>query len=65
MTAAIMVRPDLCAFEPLHLEVTTTEGDTAGQTVLVANEEPNAYVCLEPDVDLIKQSLKDDFSTSR
>ena len=65
MTAAIMVRPDLCAFEPLHLEVTTTEGDTSGQTVLVANEEANAYVCLEPEVDLIKQSLKDDFSTGR
>jgi purine nucleosidase/pyrimidine-specific ribonucleoside hydrolase len=65
MTAAIMVRPDLCAFEPLHLEVTTTEGDTAGQTVLVADEDPNAYVCLEPDVDLIKQSMNEDFSTSR
>jgi len=64
MTAAIMVRPDLCSFEPLHLEVTSTEGDTAGQTVLVANEEPNAYVCLEPDVVLIRQTLKDDFSTS-
>ena len=63
MTAAIMVTPDLCAFEPLHLEVTTIEGATAGQTVLVANAEPNAYVCLEPDVDLIKQSLKDVFST--
>ena len=65
MTAAIMVRPDLCAFEPLHLEVTTTEGDSSGQTVLVANEEPNAHVCLEPDVDLIRQSLRDDFSTGR
>jgi len=63
MTAAIMVRPELCAFEPLHLEVTTTGGDTSGQTVLVPNEEPNAYVCLEPEVDLIKQSLKDVFST--
>ena len=65
MTAAIMVRPDLCAFEPLHLEVTTTEGDTAGQTVLVADEDPNAYVCLEPEVDLIKQTLKEVFSASR
>jgi purine nucleosidase/pyrimidine-specific ribonucleoside hydrolase len=65
MTAAIMARPDLCAFEPLHLEVTTTEGDTAGQTVPVADEEPNAYVCLEPDVELIKQTMKDVFSASR
>ena len=64
MTAAIMVRPDLCSFEPLHLEVTTTAGDSAGQTVLLADEEPNAYVCLRPEVDLIKQSLKDDFSAS-
>ena len=65
MTAAIMVRPDLCAFEPLHLEVTTTEGDTAGQTVLVGNEEPNAYVCLDPEVDLIQRTLQEGFSTSR
>jgi len=65
MTAAIMVRPDLCDFEPLHLEVTTTEGDTAGQTVFVGNEDSNAYVCLQPEVDLIKRTLRDDFSTSR
>jgi purine nucleosidase/pyrimidine-specific ribonucleoside hydrolase len=65
MTAAIMVRPDLCAFELLHLEVTTTEGDTAGQTVFVGNEDSNAYVCLEPEVDLIQRTLRDDFSNSR
>ena len=65
MTAAIMVRPALCGFEPLHLEVITTEGVTAGQTVLVGNEEPNAYVCLDPEVDLIRRTLRDDFSTSR
>lgn len=65
MTAAIMVRPDLCAFQALHLEVTTDEGNASGQTVLVPDEEPNIYACLNPDVDLIKQTLNDVLSTSR
>lgn len=65
MTAAIMVKPDLCVFQPLHLEVITDEGMTSGQTVIVPNEEPNIYACLGPDVNGIKQTLIDVFSSSR
>jgi len=65
MTAAIMVKPDLCGFQPLHLEVHTDEGPTSGQTVLVSDEEPNVDVCLQPDVTAIKQTLIDVFSSSR
>ncbi len=65
MTAAIMVKPDLCGFQPLHLEIITEEGTTIGQTVVVPDEEPNTYVCLDPNVDLIKQTLIDAFSSSR
>jgi len=65
MTAAIMVKPDLCAFQPLHLKVDTREGVTSGQTVIVPDEQPNIHVCLQPDVNLIKQTLIDIFSNSR
>ncbi|OGO18513.1 MAG: hypothetical protein A2Z14_19950 [Chloroflexi bacterium RBG_16_48_8] len=65
MTAAIMVKPDLCSFQLLHLEVITDEGVTSGQTVLDSNKEPNVHVCLEPDVALIKQTLIDVFSSSQ
>jgi len=65
MTAVIMVKPDLCVFQPLHLKVITDEGFTSGWTVIVPNEEPNVHVCLQPDVQLIKQTLIDVFSSSR
>jgi len=55
--AVIMVQPELCAFEPIHLEVSTDDGDTLGQTVVVPDSEPNILVCLEPDVTNIKQVL--------
>jgi purine nucleosidase/pyrimidine-specific ribonucleoside hydrolase len=64
MTAAIMVKPGLCVFQPLHLKVITDDGVTSGQTVIVPNEEPNIHVCLEPDGILIKQTLIDIFSNS-
>jgi len=62
MTAAIMVKPDLCSFESLHLEVMTDEGQHSGQTVTVPGGSPNVNVCLEPDITLIKQTLIDVFS---
>ncbi len=64
MTAAIMVKPELCGFDPLRLEVITGEGPTSGQTVPVATGEPNAQVCLRPDASQIKQTLIDVFSSS-
>ncbi len=64
MTAAIMVKPDLCAFQPLHLKVITTDGVTSGQTVIVPGEPPNTYTCLNPDVIHIKQTLIDVFSSN-
>lgn len=60
--AVIMVRPDLCAFEFLHLDVITEDGDTIGQTLVDPDSEPNIYVCLEPDIALVKQHLDETFS---
>ncbi len=57
MTAAIMVNPDLCEFQPLHLQVVTEEGDTNGQTAVVDGEQPNIQVCLRPDVKQIRQTF--------
>ena len=62
MTAAIMVDPGLCAFQPLHLRVITDDGVTSGQTVVVAGQAPNAQVCLEPDADRIRETLSEVFS---
>ncbi len=64
MTAAIMLNPDLCVFKSLHLEVTTQQGNTSGQTVVSPDKEANASVCLEPDADKIRQNLIDVFANS-
>ena len=65
MTAAIMTNPELCRFQALHLEVVTADGNTAGQTVLSSDKEPNVNVCLEPDEGSIKQTLIEVFSSSK
>ena len=62
MTAAILVDPDLCGFQSLPLQVITQEGNTSGQTAVVPGGQPNISVCLEPNVDLIVQTLADVFS---
>jgi inosine-uridine nucleoside N-ribohydrolase len=65
MTAEIMVKPDLCGFQPLHLDVITEAGNTSGQTVVLPAGKPNTKVCLKPDAALIKQTLVEVFSSSR
>jgi inosine-uridine nucleoside N-ribohydrolase len=65
VTAAIMVHPELCAFQPLYLEVVTGDGSSSGQTAIVLDEEPNVQACLEPDGDRIKQTLNAVFSRSQ
>lgn len=62
--AVIMVQPDLCEFQPLHLDVITEDGNTLGQTVVVPNSEPNMQVCLAPDVAQVKLNLDEIFSSS-
>ena len=62
MTAAIMLKPDLCFFQPLHLQVITQEGNTSGQTAVIPGGEANSSSCLEPDADMIRQTLIDVFS---
>jgi len=62
MTAAIMVHPELCDLVPLHLQVITDPGDTYGQTLVLADGQPNVQVCLEPDVSGIKQTLAEEFA---
>ncbi|MGA9398346.1 MAG: nucleoside hydrolase [Anaerolineaceae bacterium] len=65
LTAAVlMVKPELCIFQSLHLDVITDDGNTSGQTVVVPNTEPNIHVCLEPSVNLIRQELNDRFSNT-
>lgn len=60
--AVIMVQSESCNFQPLHLDVITDNGPTLGQTIVVPNTEPNIYVCLEPNVDQVKQNLNETFS---
>ena len=62
--AVIMVKPEVCVFQPLHLDVITDEGITSGQTVVVPNSDPNVQVCLNPNATLIMQALNDSFSGS-
>lgn len=63
LTAAVlMVQSESCNFQPLHLDVITDDGPTLGQTIVVPNTEPNIYVCLEPNVDQVKQNLYETFS---
>jgi inosine-uridine nucleoside N-ribohydrolase len=64
MTAEIMVHPELCKMTPLHLQVVTQEGNTYGQTAVLAGGSPNVQVCLAPNVDKIKQTLADVFAAS-
>jgi len=63
--AVIMVKPEVCVFQPLHLDVITDEGITSGQTVVVTNSDPNVQVCLNPNAVLIMQALNDSFSSTK
>jgi len=60
--AVIMVQPDLCAFQQLHLDVITIAGPALGQTIVVSDTEPNIHVCLEPNATQIKKNLDETFS---
>ena len=63
LTAAVlMVQPEFCTFQPLHLDVVTENGPMLGQTLVVPNTEPNIYVCLDPNVDQVRQNLNETFS---
>jgi len=63
--AVIMVEPEACEFQPLHLDIITNEGFNLGQTVVDPGSEPNIKVCLDPDAELIMQVLHDSFSSPR
>ena len=63
LTAAVLlVQPETCTFQPIHLYVITSDGPTLGQTMVIPNAEPNIHVCLEPNVDQVKQNLYETFS---
>jgi len=63
LTASVlMVQPELCDFQPVHLDVITDQGDTLGQTAVVPDAEPNVHACLEPNADGIRQNLNETFS---
>jgi inosine-uridine nucleoside N-ribohydrolase len=63
LTAAVLLnQSELCNFQPLHLDIITDNGPKLGQTTVVPNTEPNIYVCLEPNVDQVKQNLYETFS---
>ena len=61
MTSVIMLDPQLCNFQPLHLKVVTDEGSHSGQLV-VTDGQPNVQVCLKPDADGIRRKLIEVFS---
>jgi purine nucleosidase/pyrimidine-specific ribonucleoside hydrolase len=63
MTAVVMLKPELCTFQPLHLEVITAEGNKSGQ-MIVTDGTPNVQVCLQPDADGIRRTLIEIFSAS-
>jgi inosine-uridine nucleoside N-ribohydrolase len=65
MASGIMLYPDLCDFQPLHLEVVTGEGDHSGQTAVVSTGKPNMNVCLKPNAALIKQMFIATYSSGR
>jgi pyrimidine-specific ribonucleoside hydrolase len=65
MTAVLMVHPDLCGVQSLHVEVITAHGDTEGRTVALQDGKPNVNVCLTPDAALIKQEIVEAFLKSR
>ena len=60
--AVIMVQPESCSFQPLHLQVITEDGPTLGQTIVFPNTEPNIHACLEPNADRVIQNLNETFS---
>ena len=64
MTAEIMMNSSHCVFTPLYLEVVTDNGNNQGQTRAV-DGTANVNVCLEPDVDAIKQELARVFSSRK
>ena len=61
MASMIMVKPELCAYQALHLEVITAKGNTYGQTAVIPGKTANIGVCLDPNAALIKQTMIDDF----
>ncbi|HWQ46599.1 MAG TPA: hypothetical protein VN376_07015, partial [Longilinea sp.] len=63
MTAEVMVHPELCPFETMHLDVVTTPGDTFGQTRVDSTQPANVNVCLQPDIQLTLQTLTEAFSS--
>jgi pyrimidine-specific ribonucleoside hydrolase len=65
MAAEVMLNPKLCGFQTLHLEVVTAEGDHSGQTKVLPGGPANIDVCLKPNTALIRQTLIEDFSSSR
>lgn len=65
MTAAIMLQNDLCSFTPMALDVNARADDSSGQIVQVSGSPANLMVCLDPDVQRIKQVLADTFRDSR
>ena len=50
LTAAVlMVKPELCDFQPLHLDVVVEGENNLGQTAVTPDGEPNIFACLKPD----------------
>ena len=64
MASMIMVKPELCDYQALHLEVINAKGNTYGQTAVIPGETANIEVCLNPNAALIKQTMIDDFLRS-
>ena len=57
LAAVAMMEPELCPFVPVHLEVITEDGPHSGHTAPVEDEEPNIFVCLEPNIELAREHI--------
>ncbi len=64
LAAVVMVKPELCRFQRISLDVVTNQGNSSGQTVVVPDGALNASVCLQPDPDLVRQTLINTFADS-
>jgi len=64
LAAVVMTNPNLCRFEQHSLSIVTEQGDAAGQMVSQLAGAPNARVCVQPDPDLVRQTMIEVFSHS-
>jgi inosine-uridine nucleoside N-ribohydrolase len=57
VAVAAMTRPELVTWESLAIEIVTDRADDLGQTQVLADQPPNAAVCVAVDVSRLRDDL--------